>query len=57
MKPTLKRPHIIQTALNAAELSALRKAADLEGLSVTAFIRRLIIKSVPVDSRTPEKPD
>jgi len=48
MKPTLKRPHIVQTALNDAELAALRKQADLEGLSVTAFIRQLVIKNVPV---------
>jgi predicted DNA binding CopG/RHH family protein len=45
MKPTLKRPHIVQTALNDAELAALRKQADAEGLSMTAFIRQLIIKN------------
>jgi len=48
MKPTLKRQHIVQTALNDAELAALRKQADLEGLSVTAFIRQLVIKNTPV---------
>ena len=48
MKATLKRPHIVQTALNDAELAALRKQADLEGLSVTAFIRQLVIKNTPV---------
>jgi hypothetical protein len=53
MKPTLKRPHIVQTALNDAELAALRKQADLEGLSVTAFIRQLVIKNT--DLRTPIK--
>jgi len=60
MKPTLKRPHIVQTALNDAELAALRKQADAEGLSMTAFIRQLIIKSAsvrPIESRTPVKPD
>jgi len=60
MKPTLKRPHIVQTALNDAELAALRKQADAEGLSMTAFIRQLIIKSAsvrPIESRTPENPD
>lgn len=61
MKPTLKRPHIVQTALNDTELAALRRQADLEGLSVTAFIRQLVIKNVPVhvvDLRTPPgKPD
>ena len=53
MKKTLRRPHIVQTALNDAELAALRKQADLEGLSVTAFIRQLVIKHT--DSRTPAK--
>ena len=60
MKPTLKRQHIVQTALNDAELAALRKQADAEGLSMTAFIRQLIIKSAsvrPIESRTPENPD
>jgi predicted DNA binding CopG/RHH family protein len=60
MKPTLKRQHIVQTALNDAELAALRKQADAEGLSMTAFIRQLIIKNASVrqaESRTPEKPD
>ena len=59
MKPTLKRQHIVQTALNDAELAALRKQADAEGLSMTAFIRQLIIKSAlirPTESRTPEDP-
>jgi hypothetical protein len=48
MKKTLRRPHIVQTTLNDAELAALRKQADLEGLSVTAFIRQLVLKNVPV---------
>jgi len=48
MKPTLKRRHIVQTALNDAELAALRKQADAEGLSMTAFIRQLIIKSASI---------
>jgi hypothetical protein len=56
MKPTLKRPHIVQTALNDAELAALRKQADLEGLSVTAFIRQLVIKNTKV-LETPADPD
>jgi predicted DNA binding CopG/RHH family protein len=59
MKPTLKRQHIVQTALNDAELAALRKQADAEGLSMTAFIRQLIIKNAsvrPIESRTPEDP-
>jgi hypothetical protein len=59
MKPTLKRQHIVQTALNDAELAALRKQADAEGLSMTAFIRRLIINDARirrVESRTPEDP-
>ena len=45
MKSTLKRPHIVQTALNDAELATLRRQADAEGLSMTAFIRQLIIKN------------
>jgi hypothetical protein len=61
MKPTLKRPHIVQTALNDAELTALRKQADLEGLSVTAFIRQLVIKNVPINlielNKPPTSPD
>jgi hypothetical protein len=61
MKPTLKRPHIVQTALNDAELAALRKQADLEGLSVTAFIRQLVIKNTPVHlvelNKPPTSPD
>jgi hypothetical protein len=48
MRPTLKRPHIVQTALNDAELAALRQQADREGLSVTAFLRQLVIKNTPV---------
>jgi hypothetical protein len=48
MKSTLRRPHIVQTALNDAELAALKKQANLEGLSVTAFIRQLVIKNTPV---------
>ena len=61
MKKTLRRPHIVQTALNDAELAALRKQADLEGLSVTAFIRQLVIKNVPVNltelNKPPTSPD
>jgi hypothetical protein len=60
MKATLKRPHIVQTALNDTELAALRKQADREGLSVTAFIRQLILKNVPVhlvELKPPEKSD
>ena len=53
MKPTLKRPYIVQTALNDIELAALRKQADREGLSVTAFIRQLVIKHTNL--RTPVK--
>ena len=56
MKATLKRPHIVQTALNDTELAALRKQADLEGLSVTAFIRQLVIKNVPVNPTELNKP-
>jgi len=56
MKPTLKRQHIVQTALNDAELAALRKQVDLEGLSVTAFIRQLVIKNTKV-LETPADPD
>ena len=61
MKATLKRPHIVQTALNDAELAALKKQADLEGLSVTAFIRQLVIKNTPVRlvelNKPPASPD
>jgi len=61
MKKTLRRPHIVQTALNDAELAALRKQADLEGLSVTAFIRQLVIKNTPVHlvelNKPPASPD
>ena len=55
-----KRPHIVQTTFNDAELAALKKQANLEGVTVTAFIRQLVIKNVPInliESRTPEKPD
>jgi len=55
MKATLKRPHIVQTALNDREKAALDLQADREGLSVTAFIRQLVIKGVlilPVESKT-----
>jgi hypothetical protein len=61
MKSTLRRPHIVQTALNDAELAALRKQADLDGLSVTAFIRQLVIKNTPVHlvelNKPPTSPD
>jgi hypothetical protein len=61
MKKTLRRPHIVQTALNDAELAALRKQADREGLSVTAFIRQLVIKNVPLNlielNKPPTSPD
>jgi hypothetical protein len=61
MKPTLKRQHIVQTALNDIELAALRKQADREGLSVTAFIRQLVIKNTPVHlvelNKPPTSPD
>jgi hypothetical protein len=56
MKPTLKRPHVVQTALNDTELAALRKQADLEGLSVTAFIRQLVIKNCPAIQERPGEP-
>jgi hypothetical protein len=48
MKKTLRRPHIVQTALNDTELAALKKQANLEGVTVTAFIRQLVIKNTPV---------
>jgi len=60
MKGAKGRPHIVQTALNDAELAALRRQADLEGVSVTAFIRQLVIKNVPirlVELKPPGKPD
>jgi hypothetical protein len=43
-----KRPHIVQTTFNDAELAALKKQADLEGVTVTAFIRQLVIRNCPV---------
>jgi hypothetical protein len=61
MKSTLRRPHIVQTALNDVELAALKKQANLEGLSVTAFIRQLVIKNTPVHlvelNKPPTSPD
>jgi len=51
-----KRPHIVQTTFNDAELAALRKQADLEGVTVTAFIRQLVIKNTPVRLVEPDKP-
>jgi hypothetical protein len=60
MMKSKTRPHIVQTALNDAELAALRKQADLEGVSVTAFIRQLVIKNTPVHLiplSLPKKPD
>ena len=56
MMKSKTRPHIVQTALNDAELAALRRQADREGLSVTAFIRQLVIKNTPVRLVEPDKP-
>ena len=47
-----KRPNIVQTTLNDIELSALRKQAEEEGVTPTAFLRRLVIKNA-VDLRPP----
>jgi hypothetical protein len=56
MKKTLRRPHIVQTTFNDAELAALKKQANLEGVTVTAFIRQLVIKNTPVRLVELDKP-
>lgn len=40
------RPHVVQTTLSDTELTALRKQAEREGVTPTAFLRRLVIKNV-----------
>ena len=47
-RKTKNRPHIVQTTLTDAECAALKKQAELEGLTVTAFLRQLVIKNTPV---------
>ncbi len=42
------RPNIVQTTLSDEELAALRKQATEEGLTPTAFLRRLVIKNAPL---------
>jgi hypothetical protein len=44
----IKRPHTVQTTLNDAELAALKKQADLEGVTQTAYLRQLVIRNCPV---------
>jgi hypothetical protein len=56
--PTL---HVIRIAFNGAELATLKKQANLEGVTVTAFIRQLVIKNTPVHlielNKPPTSPD
>ena len=59
MMKSKTRPHIVQTTLSDQELSALREQAESVGLTVTAFIRQLVIKNTPVrptELKTPEDP-
>jgi len=46
MMKSKTRPHIVQVTLNDSELTALKRHAELEGLSMTAFIRQLVIKRI-----------
>jgi len=48
--PTL---HVIRIAFNDAELATLKKQANLGGVTMTAFIRQLVIKNT-VHRETPE---
>jgi hypothetical protein len=50
----IKRPHTVQTTLNDAELAALEKQADLEGVTRTAYLRQLVIRNCP--ARPGEQP-
>ena len=55
MMPSKSRPHIVQTTLNAVELATLRESAEREGLTPTAYLRRLLISDgrlSRLDSRT-----
>jgi len=52
----IKRPHTVQTTLNDVELAALKKQADLEGVSQTAFLRQLVIRNCPVRQIEPPAP-
>jgi len=40
-----KRPFIVQVTLNGGELAFLKEQAELEGLTMTAYLRRLVIKN------------
>lgn len=42
---TKNRPHIVTTTLTDSELAALRVQANDEGMTQTAYLRRLIIKN------------
>jgi hypothetical protein len=46
MMPSKNRPHVVQTTLNDQELRALREQAESVGLTVTAFIRQLVIREI-----------
>ena len=46
MMKSKTRPHIVQTTLSGQELSALREQAESVGLTVTAFIRQLVIREI-----------
>jgi len=39
---TKNRPHIVTTTLNDSELAALRVQANDEGMTQTAYLRRLV---------------
>jgi len=41
---TKNRPHIVTTTLTDQELAALRVQANDEGMTQTAYLRRLVIK-------------
>lgn len=52
MMKSKDRPNIVQTTLTDTELAALRKQAKAEGVTPTALIRRLVIRSI-ASSRPP----
>ena len=52
----IKRPHTVQTTLNDAELAALKKQADLKGVTQTAYLRQLVIRNCLVLPGGPPAP-
>lgn len=48
MMKSKKRPNIVQTTLSDTEMLGLRKQAEKEGVTPTAFLRQLVIRNVPL---------